>query len=168
MTSGRQPGSAHHAGTTLSYDGGWGDYRPAIDRHARTVGRDAPAPSIDGRLNPAFVEWMMMLPAGWVTGIDISRTAQLRCLGNSLVWLQAATAWAALLGVDTREREKDGSDVADTASIRQQRTGNPRQRRTGPSDSDPMPLIPPPQPGSGDGWHNPNRSNELLNEEPNQ
>ena len=106
MTSGRQPGSAHHAGTTLTYDGGWGDYRPAIDRHARTVGRDAPAPSIDGRLNPAFVEWMMMLPAGWVTGIDISRTAQLRCLGNSLVWLQAATAWAALLGVDTRERER--------------------------------------------------------------
>ena len=128
----------------------------------------------------------MMLPAGWVTGIDISRTAQLRCLGNSLVWLQAATAWAALLGVDTRERERerDGSDVADTASIRQQRTGNPRQRRTGPSDSDPMPLIPTPtawlgrRPSSSVGdparRHNPNRSNELsdflaaLNEEPNQ
>lgn len=75
----------------------WGAYGPAIDRWARVTGRDAPAPVDDrGRLAPAFVEWMMGLPAGWVTDVDIPRTAQLRALGNGVVPQQAAHAWQLL------------------------------------------------------------------------
>ena len=43
-------------------------------------------------LSPRFCEWMMGLPDGWVTDISISRTAQLRALGNGVVPQQAATA----------------------------------------------------------------------------
>lgn len=75
----------------------WGDYSDAIARHAHTIGREPPAPTQDGRLNPAFVEWMMMLPAGWVTDLDLSRTAQLRILGNGVVPPQAGAAFASLL-----------------------------------------------------------------------
>lgn len=45
----------------------------------------APEPTTDGRLNPAFVEWMMGYPAGWVTDVLDSRNAALRCLGNAVV-----------------------------------------------------------------------------------
>lgn len=75
----------------------WGKYAPAIDRHAEVVCEDAPQPQEDGKLNPDLVRWMMMYPKGWVDGL--SRTAQLRCLGNAMVPLQAATAWAHLLGI---------------------------------------------------------------------
>lgn len=34
-------------------------------------------------MSPAFVEWMMGFPEGWVDGL--SRTAALRCLGNAVV-----------------------------------------------------------------------------------
>jgi DNA (cytosine-5)-methyltransferase 1 len=49
---------------------------------------------------PAFVEWMMGLPAGHVTdpAIGIARRAQLKALGNGVVPLQAAAAVRALLG----------------------------------------------------------------------
>jgi DNA (cytosine-5)-methyltransferase 1 len=36
---------------------------------------------------------MMTLPPGWVTGVDISRTAQIKALGNGVVPLQAAVAF---------------------------------------------------------------------------
>ena len=49
----------------------WGDYAAAIARHANALGRPAPDPTEPGRngprLSPRFVEWLMMLPAGWVT-----------------------------------------------------------------------------------------------------
>lgn len=45
---------------------------------------------------PAFVEWMMGLPAGWVSDTDTSRTQQLRMLGNAVVPQQAALAWQIL------------------------------------------------------------------------
>lgn len=35
-------------------------------------------------MNPALPEWMLGLPAGWVTGAGISRTAQVRVIGNSV------------------------------------------------------------------------------------
>src|SRR5690606_26028829 len=53
--------------------GRWGDYAPAITRWEAILGRPAPAPTEptgrDGahRLSPAFVEFMMGLPSGWVT-----------------------------------------------------------------------------------------------------
>lgn len=54
--------------------------------------------AVVGSGNPVFVEWMMMLPAGWVTGTQIGVGAQLRILGNGVVPLQAATAFAGLMG----------------------------------------------------------------------
>lgn len=76
-------------------DGGspsdFGPYAAAVARWAPIVGRDAPAPAIDGRLNPVFVEWMMGLPEGWVTDL-LPRRHVLRCLGNGVVPQQAAHA----------------------------------------------------------------------------
>ena len=48
-------------------------------------------------LAPAFVEWLQGLPPGWVTGLPLPRTAQLRALGNGVVPHQAAHAVALLL-----------------------------------------------------------------------
>ena len=59
------------------------------------------------RLSPAFVEWMMGLPAGHVTDPAIwdgmtataARNAQLKCLGNGVVWQQASWALRRLLTI---------------------------------------------------------------------
>ncbi|MGH8570993.1 MAG: hypothetical protein ACREX8_00250 [Gammaproteobacteria bacterium] len=49
-------------------------------------------------LSPRFVEWMMGLPPGHVTGVaGISRNDQLRLLGNGVVPQQAEAAVAHLL-----------------------------------------------------------------------
>ena len=73
-------------------------YEPAIQKWAEIIGREAP-PAVhnkwaDGspQLNPCFVEWMMGLPEGHVTGLGLSRVAQLKMLGNGVVPQQAALA----------------------------------------------------------------------------
>jgi DNA (cytosine-5)-methyltransferase 1 len=78
----------------------WGDYAPAIERWERILGRPAPRPTDDrGRLAPQFVEWMVGLPAGWVTEVPgIPRNAQLHGLGNIAMPQQAAAAFRELLG----------------------------------------------------------------------
>ena len=78
----------------------WGEFAPAVARWERIIGRPAPAPTDDrGRLSPPFVEWMMGLPAGWVTDTPgLSRSKQLKCLGNGVVPQQAVYALASLLG----------------------------------------------------------------------
>ena len=50
------------------------------------------------RLNPVFVEWMMGLPEGHVTGHALSAAQELKMLGNGVVPQQAALALR-LLGV---------------------------------------------------------------------
>ena len=82
----------------------WGDYGPAIARWQHAIGRAAPSPTEPGRFgtprrSPAFVEWMMGLPAKWVTdpAIGISRNDQLKALGNGVVPQQAALALDVLL-----------------------------------------------------------------------
>ena len=73
-TSGRQEGSQYQVGTTLqdvAFKMDFGSYTAAIQRWEQAT-RPAPSPTVtraDGkpRLNPAFVEWMMGLPDGWVT-----------------------------------------------------------------------------------------------------
>lgn len=75
----------------------WGKYAPAIERWAEVIDRPAPEPTDDkGRLNPELVEWMMGYPEGWTEGV--SRTGQLKALGNAIVPHQAAAAWGHLLG----------------------------------------------------------------------
>ncbi|MDF3300708.1 DNA cytosine methyltransferase [Streptomyces tropicalis] len=80
------------------------DYGPAIRRWENITGRPAPCPTEPGtrgnrRLSPAFAEWMMGLPAGWVTAVPgIPRKEQLRILGNGVVPRQAHHAYARLLG----------------------------------------------------------------------
>lgn len=81
----------------------WGRYAAAIARWEHTLGRLAPtptAPNRDGnpRLTPAFVEWLMGLPAGHVTDVPgLTRTQQLHALGNGVIPAQAATALQLLL-----------------------------------------------------------------------
>ena len=84
----------------------WGAYAPAIARWERVLGRPAPAPTEPGRnggprLSPAFVEWMMGLPAGHVTdpAIGLTRNQQLKALGNGVVPQQAALALSLILGL---------------------------------------------------------------------
>lgn len=62
-----------------------------------------------GRLNARFVEWLMGLPAGHVTDVPgLSRTAQLKALGNGVVPQQATAALHTLTrphAVDTAARQ---------------------------------------------------------------
>ena len=79
----------------------WGKYAPAIIRWELTIGRLAPSPTVAGtdkrRLNPQFVEWMMGLPDGWVTGHGLSAAKELKMLGNGVVPQQAHAAITQLL-----------------------------------------------------------------------
>ena len=75
---------------------GWGKYAPAISRW-ESITRPAPNPTIPGangrpRLSPIFVEWMMGLPAGHVTGHGLRPAQELKMLGNGVVPQQAALA----------------------------------------------------------------------------
>jgi hypothetical protein len=80
----------------------WGKYQQAV-RRWEALSRPAPSPTFndkDGRarLSPAFVEWMMGLPEGHVTGHGLSVAQELKMLGNGVVPQQAALALK-LLGV---------------------------------------------------------------------
>ena len=70
----------------------FGDYEPAIERWERILGRPAPDPTDDRGLRTGFVEWMMGLPEGHVCALGLSRTAELKMLGNGVVPAQAALA----------------------------------------------------------------------------
>ena len=44
-------------------------------------------------MSPRFVEWLMGLPEGWVTGVEgVSRNDQLKILGNGVVPQQSILA----------------------------------------------------------------------------
>lgn len=82
----------------------WGRYAPAIARWERITGRPAPAPAILNevpglRPAPAFVEWLMGLPEGWVTSpaLGLTHAQQLTALGNGVLPRQAARALGVLL-----------------------------------------------------------------------
>lgn len=77
----------------------FGAYGPAVARWESVLGRPAPRP-VDalGRLNPPFVEWLMGLPPGHVTDVPaLSRSAQLKALGNGVMPPQAIHALDLLL-----------------------------------------------------------------------
>lgn len=102
---GRREGRAEPAGqqggpdAPLSSAPHWGEYGPAVARWESVIGRAAPGPTDPvGRLAPPFVEWLMGLPIGHVTDVPgLSRTAQLKALGNGVVPQQAAHALRSLL-----------------------------------------------------------------------
>jgi hypothetical protein len=80
----------------------WGDYAAAVGRWEVLLDRPVPAPTQPGThgkpvLAPLFVEWLMGLSPGWVTGLDLPRTLALRILGNGVVPQQAAVALRLLL-----------------------------------------------------------------------
>ena len=94
----------------------WGEYAAAIARHEQAWGVPAPEPTEEKplprptlnrhgnpranpgrRLSAKFVEWMMMLPAGWVTDCDVTRNQALKALGNGVVPPQAAAALRLML-----------------------------------------------------------------------
>lgn len=54
--------------------------------------QEIPPPLDKGRLNVQFVEYMMGLPKGWVTDIDLPRSQKLKILGNGVVPQQAYRA----------------------------------------------------------------------------
>lgn len=79
----------------------FGPYAEAIARWEKVTGRASPPPSTPSRrpggkpqLSTRFVEWLMGLPDGHVTGTDLAlpREQQLRLLGNGVVPQQAALA----------------------------------------------------------------------------
>lgn len=82
----------------------WGPYAVAIARWSMILGREAPAPVAPNRngrpaLTAEFAEWMMGLPAGWITGDDLglSRSNCLKLAGNGVVPQAAHFAYSALL-----------------------------------------------------------------------
>ncbi|WP_405960861.1 DNA cytosine methyltransferase [Streptomyces sp. NBC_00024] len=77
----------------------FGEYGPAVARWESALGRPAPRPTdAVGRLNPPFVEWLMGLPTGHVTDVPgLSRSAQLKALGNGVMPPQAVHALNLLL-----------------------------------------------------------------------
>jgi len=81
----------------------WGKFEPAIRRWEETLGRPAPEPTKpdgkDGnhRLSSAFTEWMMGVPAGWITDVGLTRNEELKACGNGVVPQQAELALRVLL-----------------------------------------------------------------------
>jgi DNA (cytosine-5)-methyltransferase 1 len=81
----------------------WGDYADAIRRHELALGRPAPAPTKlnakgKPKLSDEFDEWLMMLPAGWITDVPgITWNETLKACGNGVVPPQAVAAIRQLL-----------------------------------------------------------------------
>ena len=87
-------------------DGGiYGRYEPVVRRWEQATGTTAPNPTElnqngKPRLNVEFASWMMGLPKGWVTGVPgLSRSNQLKAIGNGVVPQQAAAALLLLKGI---------------------------------------------------------------------
>ena len=74
----------------------WSQFESAITRWGQLIGRKAPVPLIEQRLNPEFTEWMMGLPEGWITDLDLSWTQKIKACGNGVVPQAAAEALSRL------------------------------------------------------------------------
>lgn len=83
----------------------FGDYTAAVQRWEAVTGRPAPAPTKPNpktgrqQLSAGFAEWMMGLPAGWITSptVGLSRQQQFRIAGNGVVPQQGHAALTAML-----------------------------------------------------------------------
>lgn len=90
----------------------FGMYARVIARWEQVLGRPAPAPTVPptreggrARLSTRFVEWLMGLEDGHVTGEDLglTREQQLRLLGNGVVPQQGAAAIYQLTKIAIKE-----------------------------------------------------------------
>lgn len=71
-------------------------------RFSCEMDRQSVPPTLDqDKLNPVFVEYMMGLPKGWITDLDLPRTQKLKMLGNGVVPQQAYYAIQQLMKCDT-------------------------------------------------------------------
>ena len=108
----------------------WGKFAPAIERWEQLTGRAAPAPTKpDGkddahRLSSEFTEWMMGLPAGWITGVGLSRNEELKACGNGVVPQQAELALRMLLEGFPVEREREREVMLPTPTVSDIYTGD--------------------------------------------
>ncbi|OUZ06433.1 DNA (cytosine-5-)-methyltransferase [Aeromicrobium sp. PE09-221] len=82
----------------------WGRYAAAVARWEHITARQAPGPTIlnkhaGPRPSPAFVEWIMGIPRGWVTDPvhGLVATQQIAALGNGVLPLQATSALGLVL-----------------------------------------------------------------------
>jgi DNA (cytosine-5)-methyltransferase 1 len=67
-------------------------------RFSRSMDRQAVPDTLDQeRLNTKFVEYMMGLPVGWITDLDLTRAQMLKMLGNGVVPQQAYHALEILM-----------------------------------------------------------------------
>ena len=74
-------------------------------RFSRSMDRQTVPDTLDqGRLNTKFVEYMMGLPVGWVTDLDLSRAQMLKMLGNGVVPQQAYYALQLLCDTPSNTR----------------------------------------------------------------
>lgn len=107
----------------------WGKFAPAIERWEAILGRPAPAPTKpdgkDGahRLSSAFTEWMMGLPAGWITDCGLSRNDELKACGNGVVPQQARLALSILLEGITEPDGGGKPTMLPTPTVMDQREG---------------------------------------------
>lgn len=100
--AGRGGGRGNRPGSTAGV--AWGRYEATIRRWEAIVGRRAPRPIERGtrgqpRLAPAFTEWLMGLPEGFVTDLGLPYSAQHRILGNGVVPQQANVALRQLVAM---------------------------------------------------------------------
>lgn len=83
----------------------FGPYAPAIQRWEQMLGRPAPDPTEPGKNRPRlaakFVEFLMGLPDGHVTGVGLTRPQELKALGNGVVPQQGAAALRHLHAIRT-------------------------------------------------------------------
>lgn len=128
----------------------WGKFEPAIKRWEELT-RPAPAPTKpdgkDGahRLSAEFTEWMMGLPAGWITSpeIGLKRNEQLKACGNGVVPQQAELALRILLGDDFSFMPEVGGGKLPTPTVSDIYTDNLKssQQKEGSMHSVTLPQI---------------------------
>lgn len=103
--SGSRKGELLLAGQAQLFEAqGYGVYADAIRLWENST-RPAPPPCEPTgragrqRISPGWVEWLMGLPSGWVSDVEVDRNSKLRLCGNAVVPQQASYAVACLLDV---------------------------------------------------------------------
>jgi hypothetical protein len=132
--------SLQDVATTLPAEVDWGIYAPAVRAAELVAGRPAPPPTElnrlgNAQLSPRFVEWLMLLPEGWVTDPSIwegmsgpaARREQIRMLGNGVVPAQAAKAVDLLLESEEEVHLRDA--LARAVGKPSRRAARPSTRR---------------------------------------